>query len=106
MKIELDMTEADFERLTEVASPDWPIDPRAACDAAPAGQTAGLGRRWEFAYWVGVNWANVMLARAFVLAKGHECEVVWDASDASAISWRLLTSYGGRVTPPLAVGVR
>lgn len=100
MKIELEMSQADFEHIAEPAKPDPLRRSAETYDASRSAADPEPERHWEYAYWVGVNWANVMLARAFVLAKGHECEIVWDTSDASALSWRLLTSYGDRSSAP------
>ncbi|SFQ82016.1 hypothetical protein [Amycolatopsis rubida] len=36
---------------------------------------------WKHAYWMGGNWASVVLARSFLAAVGHDFQVVADTAD-------------------------
>lgn len=69
---------------------------------------AAEGEDWMFAYWVGTDYLSMLLARAFVAARGYGYEVLWDNGEEdeddedeefadefdSSMGWVLLTDLG------------
>lgn len=107
MKIELDMTEEDFDRLTETTAP-WRDHFHRPGDGWAIqlgdGRFENMDREglppearddWEFAYWLSDRRADVILARSFLKAHGHDSELLWDMRDAldGGCSHVLLTNY-------------
>jgi len=91
----IQVTAADFERLCENSGKwaDW---------TPPAGRfestdtTLPSARQWQYAYWVGSNWATVIFARAFLNARGHDYEVLYDTAEhpnGQLYGWVILTDY-------------
>lgn len=108
MKIELEMTDNDFNRLTETsaawrsyydhAGDGWAIQLASGrfenmekTDDPPF--TATAGSHWEYVYWLSDRWSDVILARSFLKANGEESELLWDMRDAPACCYLLLTNY-------------
>lgn len=93
MKIELEMTETDFDRLG-TNSMRW-----GSKWSAQAGRFEHSTKKydtppsydWAMAYWVGDDWSHVMLCRAFLAAKGHACEILWDMGEPG--EYMILTNY-------------
>jgi hypothetical protein len=53
-------------------------------------------RDWKHIYWLGQNYAAVVLARAFLAANGYECQMLFDAAEhpnGQSLGWVLLTDY-------------
>ena len=94
-KIVLDLSEADFERMTltsmEWAGHSWESQ-ADRFETASQGANAPLWD-WDVAYWVGDQWVNVIMCRAFLDAQGHSYEVVWDMVENPDPSFVILTSY-------------
>lgn len=53
-------------------------------------QPPGWRWRWRHAYWMGHEYANVVLLRAYLESLGHPCEVVTDLADGQ---WVILTGW-------------
>lgn len=95
--VEISINAEDFEFLRNNsmawAGHDWEIqvfDGRFEA-AGKAGQEPGM--HWRRAYWMGPEYTAVILARAFLQAKGFDCEVVFDLAGPG--QWMILTDYGG-----------
>ncbi len=83
----------DFERLYE-NSGYW----RDARDAGERfeGERKHPGRPWKKIYWMGGNYANVVLARSFLAAEGSDWEVLYDEAEYPSgenLGWVILTDY-------------
>jgi hypothetical protein len=91
------VTAADFGRLCENSGPWGPLnEPTARFGSIEDGGPAS-GRAWRRIYWLGDNFAAVIFARAFLNARGHEHEVLFDtASDEGSnrmYGYVILTDY-------------
>jgi hypothetical protein len=100
--VQILMTDADFDHLSHTAqewarySDDnigggWKGHIRAGrfiLHAAPPGEWPALN--WKWSYW-GDNYANLILARSYLAARGHDYQVVWDEGGDGA--WGILTDY-------------
>ena len=83
----------DFERLYE-NSGYW----RDARDVGGRfeGERKHPGRPWKKIYWLGGNYASVILARSFLAAEGSGWEVLYDAAEypsGESLGWVILTDY-------------
>lgn len=96
MSVVIQMDAGDFGELLK-ASGD-----RAAMKITPGRLEAGTGGEvnadwdWTTIYWLGDNYAAVILARAFLAAYGYRYEVLWDTShpmDQPPRGWCILTDY-------------
>lgn len=97
--LQLVMTSSDFRRLVKY---DGPWSPQImARIAAPnllenldaPGSTATAQPHWTRAYWLGPDYAAVMLARAYLESARHGCELLWDNGADPAPGYLLLTDY-------------
>ena len=92
----IQVTARDFGRLCE-NSGEWagwtpPAGRFEALDTADAPAT----REWQCVYWVGGSWTGVILARAFLDARGHDYEVLFDLAElpgGQAFGYVILTDY-------------
>jgi hypothetical protein len=48
---------------------------------------------WKWAYWLGSDYAPVILAKAFLAAWGNDCDIVMDAGGSTEPEWVILTDY-------------
>lgn len=91
MKIEIDMTPADFSRLWNTHSSfgdNWAKGiSEGRFEELEARITVNAG--WEHAYWVS-DWAAVLLCRAYLAAKQEPSTVAWDTACDEFI---VLTNY-------------
>ncbi|MFJ1700468.1 hypothetical protein ACIOHC_36355 [Streptomyces sp. NPDC088252] len=93
--ISIEMDEHDFQRLTRTSmrwGRSWAVQAgrfehtTKSFDTAPSWD-------WKMAYWVGEDWANVMLVRSFLKAMGADFEVVWDMAENPDMSYLILTDF-------------
>lgn len=84
MNISIDMTERDFERITDNSTywakygeESW-VEQQDRFETEP---DEALSFDWEMIYWVGNNGTAVILAKAYLAAIGHGCQIVWDIAD-------------------------
>ena len=96
MSVVISMEADDFERLLK-SSAD-----RAAMTIGPGRFEAGADGEvnadwdWSVIYWLGHDYAAVILARAFLAAYGYRYEVLWDTSrpmDRPQRGWCIITDY-------------
>lgn len=96
--ITLSMDEQDFNRLTH-ASLQWcyPGGRNDWVEQAHRFETLDDSEEinWTYRYvvWVGVDWANVLFARAYLDSIGKPCQVLWDMAFNPDPSWIILTDY-------------
>ena len=93
----IQVTADDFGRLWESSGP-WGL-------GAPPGRFETLDgkqpppRQWQRVYWFGPTWTTVIFARAFLDARGHDYEILFDtASDrlgGPMYGYVILTDYQG-----------
>lgn len=97
-QITIEMDDADFEGLI-TGSAYWAQGLARRWDE-PAGDgrfehtrtyADRPGSRWTMAYWVGSSWVSVLLCRAFLTARGYQCEVLRDRTDPA--EYVVLTDY-------------
>lgn len=93
----LQVTARDFERLCENSGNWADLTPRRdrfeeVEDGAPP-----FFREWKRVYWLGRDYVTVILARAFLAARGFEYEVLFDAAAGEpgglAFGYVILTDY-------------
>ena len=93
--IVIQVTARDFERLCE-NSGNW------AGWEPPLGRFENLDgghpttRQWRCCYWLGSSWTTVILARAFLDARGHDHEILWDMAEhpnGAMYGYVILTDY-------------
>ena len=96
------MTSGDFDKLCQDVGRTADFTPERASrlltvDGLPLG-------RWQCVYWVGDDWVNVLLARAYLEAVGAayqvaDDETVWDNGERlEMLGWVILTDY---ITPEI-----
>jgi hypothetical protein len=108
MSVVIQMDAEDFGRLLK-GSAD-----RAVMKISPGRFAAGRDGEvrimppdwdWTTIYWLGHDYAAVILARAFLAAYGYRYEVLWDTSapmDRPQRGWCILTDYDQHRTSVLA----
>lgn len=83
MPVVISVDAYDFKHLAKAKGS--PVD-----IAAERGLLDDLGSTaWEWIYWLGAEYVNVILARSFLLARGCQFEIAWTESDG----WAILTDY-------------
>ena len=96
MSVVIHMEPYDFQRLLKSSLN------RAAMKISPgrfeAGADGEVNADWDWTtiYWLGHDYAAVILARAFLAAFGCKYEVLWDTSapmDQPQRGWCILTDY-------------
>lgn len=96
MSVVIQMDAEDFGRLVKESSV------RAVMRIGPgrfeAGEDGEVNADWDWTaiYWLGHDYAAVILARAFLAAFGYQYEVLWDTSrpmDRPQRGWCILTDY-------------
>jgi len=96
MSVVIHMEPEDFEHLLKESAD------RAVMKIGPgrfeAGQDGEVNADWDWSviYWLGHDYAAVILARAFLAAYGYKYEVLWDTSrpmDRPVRGWCILTDY-------------
>jgi hypothetical protein len=104
MQITVEMTSEDFTCLWEQAmawagyEAEWAQQLQAGrfeIAGDPEGRAPSL--LWKHAYWVDGGYADVVLARAYLRARGEGCVL---ARDLTEQQWVVLTDY----TDPAAAG--
>jgi hypothetical protein len=94
-EIKIEMTDADFGRLNITAG-QWQGEGWE--DQADRFETLDSdvvepSWEWKMRYTFGSNWANVLLARAYIEAAGSSFEVIRDVSDGADLSYMILTNF-------------
>lgn len=91
------VTEVDFDRLTDMSarwSPtldDQMMDGRFdSIDRSADGYTPVIGHP---AYWMGDNYAVVVLAKTFLQGEGHPFIVLWDEVPNPDCQYAIVTPY-------------
>ena len=102
MSVVIQMDAADFEHLLRESAD------RAAMTIGPGRFEAGTDGEvnadwdWSVIYWLGRDYAPVILARAFLAAYGYKYEVLWDTAapmDQPQRGWCILTDYDQHRAP-------
>ena len=90
------ITAEDFSYLCEESLP-WRDFPQGSGRfEGESVKESGASRVWRRIYWLGQNYANVILARAFLAANGYGCQMLFDAAvhpNGQCAGWVLLTDY-------------
>ena len=91
----IQVTAADFQRLCENSGQwaDWEVPPRRF---ESLDTTSPANGHWQRAYWVGDNYTSVILARAFLAARGHDYKILYDTAEhpnGQAFGYVILTDY-------------
>jgi len=89
----LEMDAADFGQLW--TEHDRWADCRSAGSAGfePVTPDGEISLGWAHAYWVGDEWASVMLARGYLASIGESCQVVVDLRTDTYSPYVILTEY-------------
>ncbi|MEV7902234.1 hypothetical protein [Streptomyces anulatus] len=85
-KIEIDLTEHDFERLCERSTLWGNFEGGAGRfeNMTPGKRTEDVDcLQWAYAYEAREAWANVILMRAFLASVGQASEILWDMDQES-----------------------
>jgi hypothetical protein len=89
---------ADFALLCEESLEWGSWDRPAGRFEALENGTGGTGRPWRRIYWLGERYTAVIFARAFLLARGFEYEILWDNAEhpnGQSLGYVILTDYEG-----------
>lgn len=95
--VQISMDEADFGSLTQ-NSMRWADGAEGWTERIRDGHfevhgTPGTppSMDWAMTYWLGNEYTSVILARAFLAARGFACQVIIDL--ATGPEWMILTDY-------------
>ena len=97
-EITIRMDEEDFEQLSH-DSMRWCGADGANDWVTQAGRFELHGGdheiNWQYTYvfWLGEEWASVLLARSYLEAAGQSCQILWDLAENPGPSWVILTDY-------------
>lgn len=99
MSVVIQMDAEDFRRLVKTYA-DRTVT-RVTQGRFDAGDGGAVNASWDWhlVYWLGHDYAAVVLARAFLAAYGYQYEVLWDAGedeDEPPPGWCILTDYDQR----------
>ena len=98
--LKLVLDDMDFGYLTENSSEwaanatDW--EPKVRAGRFQVSKPGVQTGRWKYVYWLGGDYAAVIIARAFLAAWGEGCEVAWDTAvhpNGEPLGWVIFTDY-------------
>ena len=81
MSVVIQMDAADFRRLVKTYADRTVTQVTAGRFDTGHGGAVNAAWDWRMAYWLGRDYAAVILARAFLAAYGYMHEVLWDAGE-------------------------
>jgi hypothetical protein len=92
--MEIEYTAKDFERSAYEAARWTPETQKETKwedveSSAPNSPTES----WEWAYWIGKSWVDILYATTWLKGQGEEYEIIWDIDDGT---FAILTNYDTR----------